>query len=280
MDEIVFEQDKNPKYVITELLELACCGNFVFRGYNREQEMLPSILRNSGDITKEWDMLKKFEIYGSTYFKAYSIIDFMSYAQHYGLPTRLLDFTENPLIALMFALYEKKGTKDNYYSIAYANLDESIVFESVPVMQNAAAMDMGTELLIDRAKAAILDIEGAMNGDDIEKQEEWIQRIIEVRATVDNKELLRSKVKKKTLVFIKPNQANQRIFIQQGLFMLPYTLDRQTLKNQNKSNCGTIRIHKNLRDGCKKYLRACGISPHRMMPDLVSICNSIKRNDL
>lgn len=54
------------------------------------------------------------ENYGSSYFYAATPIEFMSCAQHLGLPTRLSDFTYNPFIALSFALYTTKGTRYTY----------------------------------------------------------------------------------------------------------------------------------------------------------------------
>jgi hypothetical protein len=103
--------------------------------------LLPSLIRDKisyADV--EIELLEKFERYGSHYFHATTPIDFMSYAQHFGLPTRLLDFTYNPFIALSFALHGKKSnarytepSDKTYYYVCYASLDENLCAPSIPL---------------------------------------------------------------------------------------------------------------------------------------------------
>ena len=94
--------------VISALTDLAKNRNLVFRGYSKQAELLPKIIREKDLSNREIELLVDFEKYGLQYFSVNNAIDFMSYAQHFGLPTRLLDFTYNPFIALFFALFKKK----------------------------------------------------------------------------------------------------------------------------------------------------------------------------
>ena len=123
--------------LIDRLTELALAIQWVFRGYNIQEHLYPNILRhNLSDV--ECELLFEFERYGAQYINANNPIDFMSYAQHFGLPTRLLDFTYNPFVALYFSLFSPKsnGTYKNpddkdYYYIMYSSIKDNVLIHHV-----------------------------------------------------------------------------------------------------------------------------------------------------
>ncbi|WP_457790912.1 FRG domain-containing protein [Pseudomonas sp. PL-6] len=81
-----------------------------YRGHgSSEYNLIPGIYRNAGWIKNESTMFHElmlrcpndFDISGSTFNSLVKM-------QHYSLPTRLLDITANPLIALYFACEDEK----------------------------------------------------------------------------------------------------------------------------------------------------------------------------
>ena len=91
--------------LITHLTQLAVDKNNVFRGYGKQSELFPNIIREKDWREQEIRLLHEFERYGLQYFSANNPIDFMSYAQHYGLPTRLLDLKQIIYVFLTIFLY-------------------------------------------------------------------------------------------------------------------------------------------------------------------------------
>ena len=65
--------------------------------------------------------------------------------------------------------------------------------------------------------------------------------------------------------------------MQQGLFMFPYTLDKQEHLDIIKDNSKVIRVHKSLREPLLNYLDTLGINAFRIMPDLSSVCAAVER---
>ena len=90
----------------------------LFRGQSERKSLLPSIARDNPQIDTtdtEKRMLEELMRRTKTKIDAaqFDDWDWLIYAQHYGMKTRLLDWTSNPLTALWFACgYEFKNDTD------------------------------------------------------------------------------------------------------------------------------------------------------------------------
>ncbi|MCD8375951.1 MAG: FRG domain-containing protein [Oscillospiraceae bacterium] len=268
--------------VIEQLNSLARKNAYVFRGYGKQEELLPVIIRDKikyQDV--EGDLLENFERYGSNYFHANTPIDFMSYAQHFGLPTRLLDFTYNPFIALSFSLCgakspgKYKSDEDKtYYYIRYASIDDNLCVPSIPLSDDIYQMKfIQTESLAKKAVQCIDSVEDLFGANNLNRNVTSLTGYSGLDDNIANQQKIRDCV----ILFVTPNQSNQRIIMQQGLFMFPYTLDKYEHHEILDRNTSVIKIHKDLRNELIQYLDTLGYNTFRLMPDLTSICGAVKR---
>ena len=100
---------------------------YIFRGYKKEQELKPGLLRNEDYLCNEFELLKKFYANARAFEHFNNFSEFYVLAQHYSLTTRLLEFSYNPLVALYFSIisYINKDIDNHSYILCLKSKDKS-----------------------------------------------------------------------------------------------------------------------------------------------------------
>lgn len=111
---------------------LAISSLVLFRGQPIQGNLLPSIARTAPNklINQvEKDLLKQLRLMGTNFMHGndHTDLELLALAQHFGMKTRLLDWTSNPLTALWFACTDKSEGDVFVYALEADSLfDEDI----------------------------------------------------------------------------------------------------------------------------------------------------------
>lgn len=106
--------------------------DIIYRGHaSTSWELKSSIGRTNYDPKVERQVFYQFkrQYYTYTDERPETDMEILFLAQHYGLPTRLLDWTYNPMIALYFACESEKHLEEDGHIYTY-NLKKNDLFDS------------------------------------------------------------------------------------------------------------------------------------------------------
>jgi hypothetical protein len=140
---------ENPQAVVirsvADLLEMIKRGDsgkdWIFRGHSSSfwglQAGVHRLINNAASdvesiVNKERSLLTEFKRRARIHLQAPPSSDWewMVLAQHFGLPTRMLDWTENPLVALYFSVRDRQEVSNDGMLYAYRHGVQEIDIES------------------------------------------------------------------------------------------------------------------------------------------------------
>lgn len=246
----------------------------IFRGHGDYEWRLTSPISRQADGVKEREnelVRELISVSPSAFLSDQTMFDRLVRMQHFELPTRLLDTTANPLVALYFACEEMEDGADGAVVIIRGEAADRKFYDSdtVGLLTNLANLAASERRLIEETAARTLK-----EFNDLQAVDRLVQFIRH-----DNP-AFRPRVRRNDLfrrVHVIPKMNNPRIVAQAGSFIV-FGLDR-TKAPEVKPNMVVkkIRVAAESKEAILRELASLGITESTLFPEMDRAAHFIVR---
>ncbi|MBI5136099.1 MAG: FRG domain-containing protein [Nitrospirae bacterium] len=186
----------------------------LYRGHSDRKAfmLLPSVLRDDKFRNAEETILRELVAsHPAEFMGDATTLDQLVRVQHYSLPTRLLDVTWNPLVALYFASNDKDGISGEVIvfrvkrsSVKFFDSDSVSCVANLAHLKNSEKEDINFDL-----------------PNDIFNTQHQVDRLLHfIRVEKPHFSPVIRPSTLKTVLCVKPKKSNRRILAQSGAFLL------------------------------------------------------------
>ncbi|WP_400082597.1 FRG domain-containing protein [Yoonia sp. R78084] len=205
-------------------------------------------------------------------------------AQHYQLPTRLLDVSLNPLVALYFACSDSQEKDGKVFGFSVIKLDRILQFDSdrMSLISNLARLDFEERERIGRyLQSPERDKRGGIQ---TKKFKKWFNAQPEVKRLVQfvrvEKPYFLNDVRPSDLTryfFVWPKRSHPRLIAQSGAFLAAGLLRFKALEKSTSIDVTQYSIPKDNKQNLIAELDILNINGRTLFPEIDNVSKYIRR---
>lgn len=248
---------KNIQQYISIVFDLK--GLISFRGIsNKDYKLIPGIGRYQrglkDTLVRESLMMSDFRNKLCSVEPYNDFDELIVMAQHYGLPTRLLDWTRNPLVALYFSV---SNTED-------ADCDGAVYVADIKNIPSTTLLFHYEDIIFQPGSTATLDF--------LRKNKQSDSTANDIADMIFNFFQDVKKEYETNFMIVEPKAKTRRVIVQDSFFILhidPTIVFDEYVKKK-------IVIRAEYKKRIKKQLEKLGIHAFSLFPECEGLCKSIK----
>lgn len=252
-----------------------------FRGEAKsEWEMRPSVMRGLKPDAENKILSELMAESPSEFSNDKNMFGKLVRAQHYGLPTRLLDVSLNPLVGLYFACAEEEHLKSDGCVRVLEFGPDRVKFpdsDAISIICNIARLNESERKSLEqilKATKGLLDAEVKKKWKQSNAARRLLHFIKEEKPHFLN-EMVLSDFKK--YYFVHPSKANKRVVAQSGAFVVAGLLTYANPEKAKSFRIQKIIIAADAKMTILKQLDALNINARSMFPEIEYASRYIKK---